>query len=125
MLLGLACFWQDNISCPLTSKALSCVQAIHVAQDLGFKNVELEGDSEVLISKLNVADIDKSTISSIIFSSGGGMSIRWRRDEHQFRRCWIVIERGGSDFVVMITDLTILARSGSFLAIIVSASTLL
>lgn len=67
MLLGLACFWQDNISCPLTSKALSCVQAIHVAQDLGFKNVELEGDSEVLISKLNVADIDKSTISSIIW----------------------------------------------------------
>ncbi|KAA3465727.1 hypothetical protein EPI10_000868 [Gossypium australe] len=57
----------DNISCPLTSEALACVRAIHFAQDLGFKNVELEGDSEVLISKLNVADIDRSMISSIIW----------------------------------------------------------
>ncbi|KAH1122470.1 hypothetical protein J1N35_005630, partial [Gossypium stocksii] len=112
---GLACFWQDNISCSLTSEALACIRAIHFAQDLGFRNVELEGDSEVLISKLNVVDIDRSTISSIIwdakrlvlgFEHFKFQHIKWM--SIRFRRWWIVIGGGGFDFVAMITDLVIL-----------------
>ncbi|MBA0580463.1 hypothetical protein Gorai_022679, partial [Gossypium raimondii] len=69
LILGLACLWQDNVSCLLTSEALACVRAIYFAQDLGFRKVELEGDSTVLLSKLNAAAIDRSTISSIIWDA--------------------------------------------------------
>ncbi|MBA0676340.1 hypothetical protein Goari_017819 [Gossypium aridum] len=141
LILGLACFWQDNGSCLLTSEALAWVRDICFAQDLGFRKVELEGDSTVLLSKLNAAAIDRSTISSIIWDAkrlvlgfehfkfhhiqrGGNTVAHLFRDQHRFRRRWMVIGGGGSDLADMITDIAILARYGSFLAIFVSTSTL-
>ncbi|KAG8502933.1 hypothetical protein CXB51_000750 [Gossypium anomalum] len=149
LILGLTCFWQDNVSCLLTSEAFAYVRAICFAQDLGFQKVELEGDSTVLISKLNAIAIDRSTISSIIWDAKrlvlGFEHFKFhhikrrdnttahllaregsllRRDQHRFRRRWIVIGGGRFDFADTITDVTILARSDTFLAIFVSTSTL-
>ncbi|KAK5775627.1 hypothetical protein PVK06_043540 [Gossypium arboreum] len=43
------CFWKEQIPCPLSAEALAFAQAIRFARDLGFRWVETEGNSAVLL----------------------------------------------------------------------------
>ncbi|MBA0860179.1 hypothetical protein Goshw_014851 [Gossypium schwendimanii] len=66
LLMGLAYFEQEHVPCLLTTEALACMRALGFARDLGFRCVELEGNSVVLISKLNSYDIDRSKVSTLV-----------------------------------------------------------
>ncbi|MBA0636144.1 hypothetical protein Godav_024864 [Gossypium davidsonii] len=66
LLMGLAYFEQEHVPCLLRTEALACMRALEFARDLGFRCVELEGDSVMLISKLNSYDIDRSKVRTIV-----------------------------------------------------------
>ncbi|KAL4363491.1 hypothetical protein GQ457_04G003200 [Hibiscus cannabinus] len=43
----------NNVLDALMAKALACLQAVHYAKELGFRRVIIEGDSLIVIKKLN------------------------------------------------------------------------
>ncbi|KAL4273917.1 hypothetical protein GQ457_13G010390 [Hibiscus cannabinus] len=53
---------------PESAEALSCLQALVFAQELGFRRIVVEGDSFLVISKLSNSRMDFSSVSSILFS---------------------------------------------------------
>ncbi|KAK8618718.1 hypothetical protein V6N13_132700 [Hibiscus sabdariffa] len=53
---------------PEYAEALSCLQALVFAQELGFRRIIVEGDSFLVVSKLSNSWIDFSSISPILFS---------------------------------------------------------
>ncbi|KAK5845943.1 hypothetical protein PVK06_002195 [Gossypium arboreum] len=60
---------QDHIPCPLSAETLACVRAIRFSWDLDFHWVEIEGDSAVLISKLQCAATDRSPVSAFVWDT--------------------------------------------------------
>ncbi|KAH1122267.1 hypothetical protein J1N35_005427, partial [Gossypium stocksii] len=60
---GSECFWKDHIPRPLSAEALACVRAIR------FHWVEIEGDSAVLISKLQCAATDRLQVSAFVWDA--------------------------------------------------------
>ncbi|KAA3474504.1 reverse transcriptase [Gossypium australe] len=59
------CPW-DNIPDLTTAEARACLQAIDMAEGMGFHEICVEGDSLTVINKINSEMEDRSTISSLI-----------------------------------------------------------
>ncbi|KAA3469009.1 reverse transcriptase [Gossypium australe] len=59
------CPW-DNIPDPTTAEARACLQAIDMAEGMGFHEICVEGDSLTVINKINSEMEDRSIISSLI-----------------------------------------------------------
>ncbi|MBA0780198.1 hypothetical protein Gotri_004332, partial [Gossypium trilobum] len=55
-----------NIPDPVMAEAKACLQAVTLAEDMGFLDVCIEGDALTIIRKLRLADEDRSCISSLI-----------------------------------------------------------
>ncbi|MBA0635428.1 hypothetical protein Godav_025546 [Gossypium davidsonii] len=60
LLMGAYCSWNRNIRSPEATEALAAVQAVRFAQDMGFRRVTFEGDSIVVISKIEAQHLDRS-----------------------------------------------------------------
>ncbi|KAH1032212.1 hypothetical protein J1N35_044386 [Gossypium stocksii] len=56
----------ENISDPAMAEARACLQAITMAEEMGFQDICVEGDALTIICKLNSVEEDKSSISSLI-----------------------------------------------------------
>ncbi|KAL4277986.1 hypothetical protein GQ457_03G024950 [Hibiscus cannabinus] len=56
----------NNVLDALMAEALACLQAVHYAKELGFRRVIIEGDSLIVIKKLNEGMNDRSTIAPVI-----------------------------------------------------------
>ncbi|KAK5818355.1 hypothetical protein PVK06_023290 [Gossypium arboreum] len=56
----------ENISDPFMAEARACLQAIIMAEEMGFQDICVEGDALTIIRKLNFAEEDRSSISSLI-----------------------------------------------------------
>ncbi|KAH1073597.1 hypothetical protein J1N35_025925 [Gossypium stocksii] len=56
----------ENISNPIMAEARACLQAIIMAEEMGFQDICVEGDALTIILKLNSAEEDRSSISSLI-----------------------------------------------------------
>ncbi|MFQ6651539.1 hypothetical protein Gotur_023825 [Gossypium turneri] len=62
-----ACMYPwENISDPVMAEAKACLQAIIMAEDMGFQDICIEGDALTIIRKLNSAEEDRSCISNLI-----------------------------------------------------------
>ncbi|MBA0791596.1 hypothetical protein Gohar_016167 [Gossypium harknessii] len=68
----------ENISDPVMAEARACLQAVTLAEDMGFQDVCIEGDALTIIRKLRSADEDRSCISSLI-KEIKGRGCRFRR----------------------------------------------
>lgn len=55
-----------NISTPLATEALACLQVIQMCLDLGFRDVVIERDSLAIVKKLHAQNEDGSVISAYI-----------------------------------------------------------
>ncbi|KAK5837848.1 hypothetical protein PVK06_006575 [Gossypium arboreum] len=64
--MGGVCLWKPHIHDALIAEAIVSTQAIRFAQEMGFRFVEIEGDSSLVIKKLEEICIDRSVISNII-----------------------------------------------------------
>ncbi|KAK8574158.1 hypothetical protein V6N13_097148 [Hibiscus sabdariffa] len=53
---------------PESAEALSCLQALVFAEELGFRRIVVEGDSLLVVSKLSNSRMDFSSVSHILFS---------------------------------------------------------
>ncbi|MBA0845487.1 hypothetical protein Goarm_022952, partial [Gossypium armourianum] len=60
------------------AEARACLQAIIMAEDMGFQDVCIEGDALTIIHKLSSADENRSCISSLI-KEIKGRCYRFRR----------------------------------------------
>lgn len=47
-------------------EARACLQAVTVSEELGFRNLMVEGDSLIVIKKIQTVDGDRSSIAAII-----------------------------------------------------------
>ncbi|KAK8711044.1 hypothetical protein V6N13_146346 [Hibiscus sabdariffa] len=56
----------NNVLDALMAEALACLQSVHYAKELGFRRVIIEGDSLIVIKKLNEGMHDRSTIAPVI-----------------------------------------------------------
>ncbi|KAG8494167.1 hypothetical protein CXB51_011859 [Gossypium anomalum] len=56
----------EYISDPVTAEARACLQTIVMAEELGFQDICIEGDTLTEIRKLNAAEDDRSCISNLI-----------------------------------------------------------
>ncbi|KAK8626275.1 hypothetical protein V6N13_133926 [Hibiscus sabdariffa] len=56
----------NNVLNELMTESLACLQTVCYAKELGFKRVIIEGDSLIVIKKLNEGMLDRSTIAPII-----------------------------------------------------------
>ncbi|MBA0817420.1 hypothetical protein Gohar_021929 [Gossypium harknessii] len=56
----------ENVRDPTMVEAWACLQAVTFAEDLGFREVCMEGDALTVIRKLKAANNDKSTIRKLI-----------------------------------------------------------
>ncbi|MFQ6641008.1 hypothetical protein Gotur_016694 [Gossypium turneri] len=67
----------EKISNPVMAKARVCLQAIIMAEDMGFQDICIEGDALTIIRKLNSAEEDRSCISNLIKEiTGRGYNFR-------------------------------------------------
>ncbi|KAL4332661.1 hypothetical protein GQ457_07G043390 [Hibiscus cannabinus] len=55
-----------NVADAFVAEALACRQAVRFAKDLGFSRVVIEGDSLIVIKKLNSDAVDRSLICPIV-----------------------------------------------------------
>ncbi|MBA0844664.1 hypothetical protein Goarm_022890, partial [Gossypium armourianum] len=69
LLMGVYCSWNRNIRSPEATEALAAVQAVRFAQDMGFRRVTFEGDSIVVISKIEAQHLDRSEVSIYIWEA--------------------------------------------------------
>lgn len=56
----------ENIPDPVMAEARACLQAVTMAEEMGFQDIIVEGDALTIIRKLNSSVEDKSNISSLI-----------------------------------------------------------
>ncbi|KAA3463976.1 reverse transcriptase [Gossypium australe] len=56
----------ENIPNPVMAEARACLQAIIMAEEMGFQDVCIEGDALSVIRKLKAAEEDRSCISNLI-----------------------------------------------------------
>ncbi|MBA0851177.1 hypothetical protein Goshw_014714 [Gossypium schwendimanii] len=61
--------WNRNIRSPEATEALAAVQAVRFAQDMGFRRVTFEGNSIVVISKIEAQHLDRSEVSIYIWEA--------------------------------------------------------
>ncbi|KAK8673098.1 hypothetical protein V6N13_111454 [Hibiscus sabdariffa] len=62
-----ACYsHHSGVADAFIAEAFACEKAVSLAIDLGFRSVQVEGDSLTIIKKLQSASVDKSVISPII-----------------------------------------------------------
>lgn len=54
------------ISDSVMAEARACLQAVCMAEEMGFQDICIEGDSLTVIHKLNTVEEDKSEISSLV-----------------------------------------------------------
>ncbi|KAK8510277.1 hypothetical protein V6N13_103869 [Hibiscus sabdariffa] len=59
-------FPHSAVADAFTAEALACETAVTFATDLGFRSVQVEGDSLSIIKKLNAATMNRSLINPII-----------------------------------------------------------
>ncbi|KAK5820251.1 hypothetical protein PVK06_025297 [Gossypium arboreum] len=65
------------------AEAMACLQAVTMAEEMGFQDILVEGDALTIIRKLNSAEDDKSSISSLIKEiKGRGNRFRRLRFEY-------------------------------------------
>ncbi|KAA3486627.1 reverse transcriptase [Gossypium australe] len=64
----------ENISDPVMAEARACLQAMIMAEEMGFQNICIEGDALTTIRKLKSAEEDRSCISSLIKEIKGRVS---------------------------------------------------
>lgn len=67
LIMGATCSRNSNILSVEVVEALVAVQAIQFAQEMGFHRVEFEGDSLVVISKLKMQGLVRSTVNNYIW----------------------------------------------------------
>lgn len=89
MLMGSACFWREHIPSIVAAEALASLLAIQFACDLRFRQVEVEGDCAVVISKLNKTGLDHSEICAYI-SDAKTLAVSFEKIKFQH------IKRGGN-----------------------------
>ncbi|KAH1057472.1 hypothetical protein J1N35_035537 [Gossypium stocksii] len=63
---------------PVTAKARACLQALIMAEEVGFRDICVEGDPLSVIRKVNSLEEDRSNISSLI-KEINGRSPKFRR----------------------------------------------
>nr|KJB51884.1 hypothetical protein B456_008G236300 [Gossypium raimondii] len=62
--VGAACFWKSHVPTPLEVEAWACVlEVIRFAMGIGFRRVEFEGDSLLVITKIKSTISDRSDIN--------------------------------------------------------------
>ncbi|XP_016690590.1 uncharacterized protein [Gossypium hirsutum] len=61
----------ENISDPVIAEAMACLQAVTMAEEIGFQDICVEGDALTVIRKLNSTKEDRSCISSMIQEING------------------------------------------------------
>lgn len=67
--MGASCFWNNHVPSVDAAEAVAAVQALRFAKDMGFRQIELEGDSSTIISKLKTTSIDRSEIGPHIWEA--------------------------------------------------------
>ncbi|KAA3472633.1 reverse transcriptase [Gossypium australe] len=66
-LVMVACTYPwDYTPDPITAEARACLQAIIMAEEMGFQEICVEGDSLTIIKKVNSLEDDRSNISNLI-----------------------------------------------------------
>ncbi|KAK8606864.1 hypothetical protein V6N13_052617 [Hibiscus sabdariffa] len=66
LVLAACTFPHSAVADAFSAEALACESAVTFASDLGFRSVQVEGDSLSIIKKFNAATMDRSLISPII-----------------------------------------------------------
>ncbi|KAK8624975.1 hypothetical protein V6N13_089859 [Hibiscus sabdariffa] len=66
LVLAACTFPHSVVADTFSAEALAWESAVTFASDLGFRSVQVEGDSLSIIKKLNAATMDRSLISPII-----------------------------------------------------------
>ncbi|MBA0669688.1 hypothetical protein Goklo_024635, partial [Gossypium klotzschianum] len=92
----------ENISDPVMAEARACLQAIIMADDMGFQDICIEGDALTIICKLNFAEEDRSCISNLIkeikgraCTKGGQQSCSCGGEGRRALRAYSILDRGG------------------------------
>lgn len=67
--MAAACHWKEHIPSIIAVEALVALEAIRFAQNLGFYFVEFEGDSVVVIAKLQGSKNNRSEVNSYIWDA--------------------------------------------------------
>ncbi|KAA3465129.1 reverse transcriptase [Gossypium australe] len=76
----------DNTPDPITTEARACLQAIIMAEEMGFQEICVEGDSLTIIKKVNSLEDDRSKISNLIKEIRGRLpKFRATSSRHIFR----------------------------------------
>ncbi|MBA0746321.1 hypothetical protein Gogos_008854 [Gossypium gossypioides] len=52
LVMGSCVYPWDNVSDPTTAEAIACVRAVNFAEDLGFREVGIEGDALTVVKKI-------------------------------------------------------------------------
>ncbi|XP_017635739.1 uncharacterized protein LOC108477751 [Gossypium arboreum] len=78
LVMAACIFPWENIPDSMMAEARACLQAVTIAKEMGFQDILVKGDALTIIRKLNSAEDDKLSISSLI------KEIKWRG--HRFRR---------------------------------------
>ncbi|KAL4369153.1 hypothetical protein GQ457_05G006010 [Hibiscus cannabinus] len=66
LIMAACSFLHRNVVDAFVAEAYACKQAVCFAKDLGFTRVIIEGDSLIIIKKLNSGKVDRSVVSPII-----------------------------------------------------------
>ncbi|GMI88064.1 hypothetical protein like AT3G09510 [Hibiscus trionum] len=72
-----------RVSSPFAAEAQTVIQGLRLALDLGFEQLEVEGDSRSIISKLASGSLDSSEVAALI-SEANGLSLNFRRCDFSF-----------------------------------------
>ncbi|KAG8478291.1 hypothetical protein CXB51_028103 [Gossypium anomalum] len=66
LVMAACTFLWAYISGPVMAEARACLQVVSMAEEMGFHDICIKGDSLTIIRKLNTAEEDKSEISSLV-----------------------------------------------------------
>ncbi|KAL4312649.1 hypothetical protein GQ457_01G024910 [Hibiscus cannabinus] len=66
LVMAACTFPHSAVADAFSAEAIACELAVNFASDLGFRSVQVEGDSLSIIKKLNATTMDRSLISPII-----------------------------------------------------------
>lgn len=64
--MGASSYPFSGITDPTAVEALACLETVRFEIELGFCDVCIEGDAQTIIKKVNMEEIDRSTIGTII-----------------------------------------------------------
>ncbi|XP_012477696.1 uncharacterized protein LOC105793320 [Gossypium raimondii] len=66
LILGSGAVKNDYISYSFSAEAIACIQALKFAEEMGFRQIEAEGDSRTTIMIINQGVVDRSTMGVYI-----------------------------------------------------------